>query len=63
MNPFDSTTLPMLNVYVNDGHIIPPAALCALGPKLGASEFMEPALPGVAAFLQRHDRTAVQAAL
>ena len=61
MNPFNSTILPAPSVHVDGGRIVSPATPRALGPKLGTSEHMEPALPGVAASLQEHHRSAVQA--
>jgi len=39
-------TMPVLNVYAKDDHIIPPATSRALGPKVGTSEYTELALPG-----------------
>lgn len=39
-------TMPVLNVYAKDDHIIPPATSRALGPKLGTTEYTELALPG-----------------
>jgi polyhydroxyalkanoate synthase len=39
-------TMPVLNVYAKDDHIIPPATSRALGPKLGTSDYSELALPG-----------------
>jgi hypothetical protein len=78
--PFDSITMPALNVYAKDDYIIPAAMSRAPGPRLGTPECAELALPGrpvgvfvggrsqtlfapgVAAFLQKHDQTAVQAA-
>jgi polyhydroxyalkanoate synthase len=38
--------MPVLNVYANDDHIIPPATSRALGPKLGTTDYTELALPG-----------------
>jgi polyhydroxyalkanoate synthase len=38
--------MPVLNVYADDDHIIPPATSRALGPKLGSSDYTELALPG-----------------
>ena len=39
-------TMPVLNVYAKDDHIIPPATSRALGPKVGTAEYEELALPG-----------------
>ena len=39
-------TMPVLNVYAKDDHIIPPATSRAIGPKLGTSDYTELALPG-----------------
>jgi polyhydroxyalkanoate synthase len=39
-------TMPVLNVYAKDDHIIPPATSRALGPKVGTSDYNELALPG-----------------
>ena len=39
-------TMPVLNVYAKDDHIIPPATSRALGPKLGTTDYTELALPG-----------------
>ena len=39
-------TMPVLNVYAKDDHIIPPATSQAIGPKLGTSDYTELALPG-----------------
>jgi polyhydroxyalkanoate synthase len=39
-------SMPVLNVYAKDDHIIPPATSRALGPKLGTSDYTELALPG-----------------
>ena len=38
--------MPVLNVYANDDHIIPPATSRALGPKLDTANYTELALPG-----------------
>ena len=39
-------TMPVLNVYAQDDHIIPPATSRALGAKVGTAEYEELALPG-----------------
>ena len=39
-------TMPVLNVYAKDDHIIPPATSRALGPKVGTTDYTELALPG-----------------
>lgn len=39
-------TMPVLNVYAKDDHIIPPATSRAIGPKLGTKDYTELALPG-----------------
>ena len=39
-------TMPVLNVFALDDHIIPPATSRAIGPKLGTSDYTELALPG-----------------
>ena len=39
-------TMPVLNVFAQDDHIIPPATSRAIGPKLGTSDYTELALPG-----------------
>ena len=39
-------TMPVLNVYAKDDHIIPPATSRALGGKVGTPEYEELALPG-----------------
>ncbi len=39
-------TMPVLNVYAKDDHIIPPATSRALGAKVRSSEYNELALPG-----------------
>ena len=39
-------TLPVLNVYAKDDHIIPPATSCALRGKVGTGNYTELALPG-----------------
>ena len=39
-------TMPVLNVYAKDDHIVPPATSRALGPKVGTSDYSEIALPG-----------------
>lgn len=39
-------TMPVLNVYAKDDHIIPPATSRALGAKVGTPEYEELALPG-----------------
>jgi polyhydroxyalkanoate synthase len=39
-------TMPVLNVYAKDDHIIPPATSRALGAKIGTSDYTELALPG-----------------
>jgi polyhydroxyalkanoate synthase subunit PhaC len=39
-------TMPVLNVYAKDDHIIPPATSRALGSKVGTTEYQELALPG-----------------
>jgi polyhydroxyalkanoate synthase subunit PhaC len=39
-------TMPVLNVFAKDDHIIPPATSRALGPKIGTKEYTELALPG-----------------
>jgi polyhydroxyalkanoate synthase len=38
--------MPVLNVFAQDDHIIPPATSRAIGPKLGTSDYTELALPG-----------------
>ncbi len=39
-------TMPVLNVYAKDDHIIPPATSRALGAKVGSTDYNELALPG-----------------
>ncbi len=39
-------TMPVLNVYAKDDHIIPPATSRALGTKVGTKDYCELALPG-----------------
>ena len=39
-------TMPVLNVYAKDDHIIPPATSRALGPLIGTKDYTELALPG-----------------
>ena len=39
-------TMPVLNVFALDDHIIPPATSRAIGPKLGTTDYTELALPG-----------------
>ena len=39
-------TMPVLNVFAKDDHIIPPATSRAIGPKLGTTDYTELALPG-----------------
>ena len=39
-------TMPVLNVYAKDDHIIPPATSRALGAKVGTAEYEELGLPG-----------------
>jgi polyhydroxyalkanoate synthase subunit PhaC len=39
-------TMPVLNVYAKDDHIIPPATSRALGDKVGTKDYTELALPG-----------------
>ena len=39
-------TMPVLNVYAKDDHIIPPATSQALGAKVGTRDYTELALPG-----------------
>ena len=39
-------TMPVLNVYAKDAHIIPPATSNALRSKVGTTEYTELALPG-----------------
>ncbi len=39
-------TMPVLNVYAKDDHIIPPATSRALGAKVGTADYTELALPG-----------------
>jgi polyhydroxyalkanoate synthase len=39
-------TMPVLNVYAKDDHIIPPATSRALGAKIGTRDYSELALPG-----------------
>jgi len=39
-------TMPVLNVYAKDDHIIPPATSRALGPKVGTNDYTELGLPG-----------------
>ncbi len=39
-------TMPVLNVYAKDDHIVPPATSRALGPKVGTSDYQELGLPG-----------------
>ncbi|MGG5822380.1 alpha/beta fold hydrolase [Falsiroseomonas sp. HW251] len=41
-----NVTMPVLNVYAKDDHIIPPATSRAIGPKLGTADYSELALPG-----------------
>ena len=38
-------TMPVLNVYAKDDHIIPPATSRALGPKVGSIDYKELACP------------------
>ena len=39
-------TMPVLNVFAKDDHIIPPATSQALGAKVGTKDYTELALPG-----------------
>jgi polyhydroxyalkanoate synthase len=39
-------TMPVLNVFAKDDHIIPPATSQALGKKVGSKDYTELALPG-----------------
>lgn len=39
-----SITMPVLNVYAKDDHIIPPG--CALGSHVGTKDYSEIGLPG-----------------
>ena len=39
-------TMPVLNVYAQDDHIIPPATSRALGALVGTEDYTELALPG-----------------
>jgi len=39
-------TMPVLNVYAKDDHIIPPATSRALGGLVGTEDYTELALPG-----------------
>jgi polyhydroxyalkanoate synthase len=39
-------SMPVLNVYAKDDHIIPPATSQALGPCVGTTDYRELALPG-----------------
>ncbi len=39
-------TMPVLNVYAKDDHIIPPATSRALGSRIGSTDYTELALPG-----------------
>jgi polyhydroxyalkanoate synthase len=39
-------TMPVLNVYAQDDHIIPPATSRALGSHVGTKDYSELALPG-----------------
>jgi polyhydroxyalkanoate synthase len=39
-------TMPVLNVFAQDDHIIPPATSRALGAKVGSSDYKELGLPG-----------------
>jgi polyhydroxyalkanoate synthase subunit PhaC len=39
-------SMPVLNVYAKDDHIIPPATSRALGPMVGTKDYTELALPG-----------------
>jgi polyhydroxyalkanoate synthase len=39
-------TMPVLNVYAKDDHIIPPATSRALGAKIGTNDYTELPLPG-----------------
>jgi polyhydroxyalkanoate synthase len=39
-------TMPVLNVFAKDDHIIPPATSTALGAKVGTKDYSELALPG-----------------
>jgi len=39
-------TMPVLNVFAKDDHIIPPATSRALGAKVGSKDYTELALPG-----------------
>jgi polyhydroxyalkanoate synthase len=39
-------TMPVLNVFAKDDHIIPPATSQALGAKIGTKDYKELALPG-----------------
>ncbi len=39
-------TMPVLNVYARDDHIIPPATSRALGSKIGTNDYQELGLPG-----------------
>ena len=39
-------TMPVLNIYAEADHIIPPATSCALTGKVGTSDYTEMGLPG-----------------
>ena len=39
-------TMPVLNIYARDDHLVPPAASQALGAVIGASDYSEVELPG-----------------
>ena len=39
-------TMPVLNVFAKDDHIIPPATSRALAGKIGTEDYSELALPG-----------------
>jgi polyhydroxyalkanoate synthase len=41
-----SITMPVLNVFAKDDHIIPPATSQALGPRIGSKDYSELPLPG-----------------
>ena len=41
-----AVTMPVLNIYARDDHLVPPAAARALGTLIGSSDYTEVELPG-----------------
>lgn len=42
----DQLTMPVLNIFARDDHLVPPAASKALGPKVGTDDYEELEFPG-----------------